>query len=82
MILTTIKEISETNKVGQCLARKPYFSTSYTISVNPKNQVRRSSKFLLQGGRSQEVGSKRTKHILDKRRITIETAENIVATTR
>ena len=54
-----IKEISETNKVGYALSKKPY-SPSSTISVNPNNQHRNQS-FLWRGQKNPR-GRQRHQH--------------------
>ena len=44
----TIKELTETNKVGQYLAKKPFY-TSSSISVNPENKNKNYKPFLYRG---------------------------------
>ena len=78
----TIKEISETNNVVQCLTRKPFFSNNRTISMNPKNQICGSSnEFLLQGGRGQRGLLNCIKYTLLRETTTIKTTEYTMATT-
>ena len=59
------------------------FCTSNTISVNPKN-IRFEEVVIsfCKGVEVKEVGSSQIKHTLLRRRITIETDEDTMATTR
>ena len=69
--------------MGQSLTRKPYFCTSDTISVNPK-KIRFVEVVIsfCKGAGVKEVGSNQIKHTLLRSRITIETDEDTMATTR